>query len=115
MSFKIVFIHTVPSLIGPFDDLSREFLPVDSQVFHIADEILLEITLTAKRLTPFIFRRVAEHAIAANELGVDLIQLTCSSISPTAEIAKQMVNIPVLKIDESMINHALKFSRRIER
>jgi Asp/Glu/hydantoin racemase len=113
MAFQVAFIHTVPALIGLFNDLSNEYLPEETEVFHIADEVLLRVVLASGGLTPFIYRRVAEHAAAAAEAGADLIQLTCSSISPTAETARRMVAVPVLKIDEPMIDCALEIGRRI--
>jgi aspartate/glutamate racemase len=112
MSFIVAFIHTVPSLVEPFNDLSKQLLPSNNQVFHFADETLLRMTLVTGGPTHFIYRRETEYVTAA-EAGADLIQLTCSSISPTAETAQRMVDVPVLKIDEPMIDRALKYVRRI--
>jgi Asp/Glu/hydantoin racemase len=113
MNTKIAFIHTVPSLVGLFNALSKEYLPEDVEPFHIADDMLLKVVLAQGGLSPFIYRRVAEHVIAASEAGATLVQLTCSSISPTADISRKMVEIPVLKIDEPMVEHALSLGNRI--
>ena len=64
MKQKLAFVHTVPSLVGLFNELSRELLP-DVEVFHIADEMLLKVVLAQGGLSPFIFQRVAEHVVAA--------------------------------------------------
>lgn len=113
MNKKLGFIHTVPSLVGLFADLSKELLPGDVEVFHIADELLLKVVLAQGGLSPFIFRRVAEHVIAAEEGGASVIQLTCSSISPCADAARPLVSVPVLKIDEPMVDRALSIGDRI--
>ena len=42
MARRVVFLHTVPSLAGLFTDLSKELLPEDVEVIHIADELLLK-------------------------------------------------------------------------
>lgn len=113
MTRKLAYIHTVPGLAALFADLSRELLPADVEVFHIADEMLLKLVLAQGGLSPFIFRRVAEHVVAAEAAGADLIQLTCSSISPCAEAARPMVGVPVLKIDEPMVDRAIQLGARI--
>jgi Asp/Glu/hydantoin racemase len=113
MVTKLVFIHTVPSLVGLFNDLSKEILPADVDLLHIADEMLLKVVLAQGGLSPFIYRRVAEHVVAAEQAGADIIQVTCSSISPCAEAARPMVSIPVLKIDEPMVDKALSLGECI--
>lgn len=113
MTRKISYIHTVPSLVGLFNDLSKELLPPDVEVFHIADELLLKVVLAQGGLSPFIFRRVADHVVAAVEGGASLVQVTCSSISPCVEAARPFVNVPVLKVDEPMVNAALAIGSRI--
>lgn len=113
MSARVVYIHTVPSLVTPFNELSKELFPPGVDWFHIADEMLLKLVLAQGGLTPFIFRRVAEHVVAAYEAGATLIQVTCSSISPCVVASRPMVPVPVLKIDEPMVDCALQMGTRI--
>jgi Asp/Glu/hydantoin racemase len=110
---KLAFIHTVPSLVSLFTDLSKELLPNEVEIFHVADEILLKMVLAQGGLSPFIYRRVAENVVAAEQAGAHLVQLTCSSISPCADAAQLMVSIPVLKIDEPMVDLAINAGNRI--
>lgn len=113
MPKKLAFIHTVPALSATFNELAKEILPEDVEVFHIGDEMLLKVVLSQGGLSPFIYRRVAEHVVAAEGAGADVVQLTCSSISPTVEAASMMVGIPVLKIDEPMVDKAIALGERI--
>jgi Asp/Glu/hydantoin racemase len=83
------------------------------EVFHIADEMLLKVVLAQGGLSPFIFRRVAEHVRAAEEAGADVVQVTCSSIGPCVEPARTMVSVPVLKVDEPMVQQAIALGQRI--
>jgi len=55
MTTKVAFIHTVPSLVGVFNELSKELFPKDVEVFHIADELLLKVVVAQGGLSPFIF------------------------------------------------------------
>jgi len=112
MAKKVVFLHTVPSLVGLFTDLAKELLPT-FEVMHIADEMLLKLVLGQGGLSPFIYQRVADHAIAAERAGASAVQCTCSSISPCVDVAQPFVGIPVLKIDQPMIDEALRIGKRI--
>lgn len=112
MNQKLAFVHTVPSLVGLFNDLSRELLP-GVEVFHIADEMLLKVVLAQGGLSPFIFQRVAEHVVAAERAGATAVQCTCSSISPCVDASRPLVGVPVLKIDEPMVDAALHAGQRI--
>ena len=112
MKQKLAFVHTVPSLVGLFNDLSKELLP-DVEVFHIADEMLLKVVLAQGGLSPFIFQRVAEHVVAAERAGATMVQCTCSSISPCVDASRPLVGVPVLKIDEPMVNTALSIGSRV--
>ena len=113
MSRKLAFIHTVSTAFSQFDALVKEILPNDVMVYHVTDEILAKVVLAQGGLSPFIYRRVTEHAVAAQEAGANVVQLTCSSVSPCADAASLMVDIPVLKIDEPMVDRALSIGTRI--
>lgn len=112
MKQKLAFIHTVASLVGLFNELSKELLP-EIEVFHIADEMLLKVVLAQGGLSPFIFQRVAEHVVAAERAGATMVQCTCSSISPCVDASRPLVGIPVLKIDEPMVDAALRVGPRV--
>lgn len=107
MTQKVVLIHTVSSLVEPFDVLFREILP-SVQTIHIADEILLTQILEEKGLSPAICQRVKEHVIAAEMIGVSVVLCTCSSISPCVAAVQPLVNIPVIKVDEAMVDQAIE-------
>jgi Asp/Glu/hydantoin racemase len=100
-------------MIGPFDELAKEILPEDVEVFFIADEILLKLTIGQGGLSPIIFRQVVGHVISAQQAGADVVLVTCSSISPCVDVARLMVDIRVLKADEPMADKAVSLGARI--
>lgn len=110
---RVVFLHTLPALAATFSGLAEELFPPGVEVIHIADELLLKVVLQQGGLSPFIHRRVAGHAAAAEEAGAALVQVTCSSISPCVDACRPLVSIPVLKIDEPMVEKALTLGSRI--
>ena len=113
MSKKVAYLHTVSSLVGLFNNLSKELLPPGTEVFHIADELLLKTVMAQGGLSPFIYQRVAENVVAAERAGASIVQCTCSSISPCVEVVRPLAGIPVLKIDDVMIEKALSLGKRI--
>lgn len=113
MASRLVFIHTIPSIVDLFTRLSAEILPPGTEAWHVADEILLKVVLAQGGLSPLIHARVGEHAVSAEAAGATAVQLTCSSISPCADTARELVGIPVLKIDEPMVDRALEIGDRI--
>lgn len=112
MNSRVFFIHTVSGLTGMFNELCTE-LVADASLCHISDESLIQRILAAGDLTRPVFRRTVDHIMAAEQAGADIIQLTCSSISPCADVARHMVAVPVLKIDEPMARAAVQGYERI--
>jgi Asp/Glu/hydantoin racemase len=113
MITKVAYLHTVSSLVGLFNNLSKELLPAGTEVFHIADEMLLKTVMAQGGLSPFIYQRVAENVVSAERAGASIVQCTCSSISPCVEAVRPLAAIPVLKIDDAMIEKALSLGKRI--
>jgi Asp/Glu/hydantoin racemase len=56
---------------------------------------------------------VVDHILSAADRGAVAILATCSSIGPAVEIASQLVDVPVLRIDEPMASAAIASGRRI--
>jgi Asp/Glu/hydantoin racemase len=107
MPQKLVLLHTVPSLVDLFEGLCNEILP-GVKIIHVADQILLTHILEDGGPSPTIYQRVAEHVVAAEAVGASAVLCTCSSISPCVEVARPMVSIPVLKVDDAMVDRAIE-------
>ena len=108
MPQKLVLVHTVASLVDLFEGLCKEIL-TDVKITHVADQLLLTAVLERGGLSPTICRRVAEHVIAAEVVGgASAVLCTCSSISPCVDVAQPLVSIPVLKVDEAMVDRGVE-------
>lgn len=113
MAQRLALIHTVPSVIPLFAGLAQDVLGPEVELMHVADEILLKAILDQGGVSPFIVRRVMQHAVDAEQTGASAVQLTCSSISPCADKARASVSIPILTIDEPMVEQAVLRAHRI--
>jgi Asp/Glu/hydantoin racemase len=112
MMRRVVLVHTVAGLVPVFQELAKG-LPGDVKISNIVDESLLEDAITAGGLTHSVNRRVVDHVLSAADSGAVAVLATCSSIGPAVEIASQLVDVPVLRIDEPMATAAVESGRRI--
>jgi len=107
MKSKLVLVHTVAPLVHVFDKLGEELLPA-TQLVHILDEPLLGVIQRRGRLAPQDSDRLAEHVTMAERVGAAAVLVTCSSVSPCVDDVGAQSSIPVVKIDEAMIAHAVE-------
>lgn len=113
MSKNVVFIHTVLPMATVFDELAQEILPSDAVCYHVGDDMLAKVVVRQGGLSPFIYRRLAEHVLAAERAGADVVQVTCSSISPCVDPASELVEIPVLKVDQALVDEGISLGTNI--
>jgi len=111
MAARIGFIHTVGFLVETFRERMRATLP-DADSFHILNESLLQDLLRGAPQA-LVYRRVVAQIVLAAEAGAELIVVTCSSTSPAVDIARRVVQQPVLKIDDPMAAEAVRNGSRI--
>ena len=109
---KLTVLHTVASVVAPVGELIRELIP-DVDVCNIVDETIIKDLIANGTLTDRMRKRVCDHIVWASESGAEAVLLTCSSISPCADDAGQLVDIPVIKIDEAMVRSAVAQGERI--
>ena len=109
---NVAFIHTALILA---DVIKKELnaLSLKVNAFNIVDESLLIDLIKVGGLNPPIIRRLCQHVVAAEEVGAEIITVTCSSISPAVDVARRLVSRPVLRIDEPMAEMAVAKGRRI--
>jgi Asp/Glu/hydantoin racemase len=109
---KIGFVHTGVAIADMFKPMIAEHLPGIS-TFHIVDDSLIQDLLQEERFTPSILKRLCNQVELAEEAGAEMIMVTCSSIAPGVDVARKMVGVPVMKIDEPMAEKAVSLSDNI--
>lgn len=105
-------IHTGFALVEPLKPLFAEMLP-GVRVVTVVDDSLLADVRTAGRLTPAVTRRLVAYGMLAADSGTDAILNCCSSVGEAADVLAQMVEIPVLRIDEGMARAAVASGSRV--
>jgi Asp/Glu/hydantoin racemase len=108
----LALLHTVLSLPPVFAALAEELTP-GTELFHIVDESLLNVTRKTGALTAVTRRRVLGYLDSAAEAGADLVLVTCSSIGPAVDAAHDFVSVPLLRVDEPMADEAVRLGNRV--
>lgn len=115
MTKRVAILHTSFVFVNVepiFKNLFRELMP-DVAVIDFVDSDVLAAVNRDGRITPASVRRMCHLAQAAEQAGVDLIFSVCSSLGPTMDVARQLVNVPIVKIDDAMTEKAVEQAAQI--
>ena len=105
-------IHTSATLVPIFAELCLEHLPgIDT--FNIVDDSLIKDVIRRNELIPQTADRVGDYIRLACQAGADYILVTCSSIGRAVETASSSVSVPVLRVDQPMVDDAVRQATRI--
>jgi len=108
----LALIHTAVVNVMTFQGLCGELAP-DLNTFHMLDESLLKNTIREGSMSTITARRAVGHVLSAADAGADAVLVTCSSIGRGAELARAMISIPVIRVDEAMADEAVSLGSRI--
>lgn len=109
---KIAVIHTSPVSLAELKSLFAEILP-DVEMMNIIDDSLLEEVKRNGSITPHVCSRICAYARIAQDLGARMILNQCSSVGEACDVARNVVDIPYIKIDEPMAEQAVALGERI--
>ncbi len=112
MARKVGMVHTVEKLIPMWDELAGEMMP-GTEIIHLVDEGLLKEIVAGGELNDERVSRLTSLASAAEASGAEAVMLTCSTIGPAVDTAKDGIKVPFLKVDEAMADRAVQFGPRI--
>lgn len=109
---KVGMVHTVSKLVPMFEELAGEVMP-GTEVIHVVDEGLLKDIVAGGELTSERVSRLASLASFAEASGAEAVMLTCSTVGPGVDTARESVEVPFLKVDEAMADRAVELGPRI--
>lgn len=107
-------IHASSLTIPIAKPFIQEIIP-EVQVMHLCDDTIQRDNLSAGvGVIPKInYFKFATYAHFLEEAKVDLIVLMCSTFNRAVEIARPMINVPMLQIDRPMMELAVKTGKKI--
>lgn len=108
----VAVVHTGPATVQPIKQQFEDLLP-DVRVVNIVDDSLLSDVIAAGRLTDAVSSRILTYMEVGEQMGAVAILNACSSVGEAATAARTQLSIPVVKIDESMAEEAVRSGPRI--
>lgn len=112
MKKRVGVVHTFLYSVEDLKALFRKYLP-DVEMINIIDDSLLEEALANKGITPGIINRMCGYYSNLQDLGCVCCLNQCSSVGEAADIAQNLIRIPILKIDAPMAQKAVELGSRI--
>ena len=109
---KVAVIHTSEVTLAALKELFAEILP-DVEMINIVDDSLLAEVKRNGAITPDVTARVCAYARIAQSMGACMILNQCSSVGKACSIARKLISIPYLKIDEPMAEKAVSLGEKI--
>lgn len=109
MTSRLAVLHTSFVFINVekvFTNLYKELLP-DVEIVDFVDSHILADVRKAGSVNKSHTQRMTHLALAAQDSGADLIFSACSSLGPTIDVAREIVNTPIIKIDDPMTQKAV--------
>lgn len=112
MKRKLGILHTTAVTIDPLKSLAQELIP-DCEVFNMLDDSILKELIENRGDLASVEQRVFSYIEIAAQNGADLILGACSSIGGLMHQAQALADVPVLRIDDAMAEHAVQNGKNL--
>ncbi|HSV27208.1 MAG TPA: aspartate/glutamate racemase family protein [Sedimentisphaerales bacterium] len=83
------------------------------KVYNMIDDSLIQECIREGCVTKGVKQRLLQHIIVAEQMGLDAILSTCSSMGEVVDVARQFCRTPIVKIDEDMAAEAVSRYQRL--
>ena len=107
-------IHAVNLTIRAMQPFIDKYIP-DIEVVHLCDDTIQRDNIRAGvGVIPKVnYFKFAQYAHNLEEAGVGVILLACSTFNYAAELARPMINVPIMQIDRPMMEEAVRQGPRV--
>jgi hypothetical protein len=106
MAKRIFLVHPTPLALPPVDEAFKTLWP-DAQIVNLLDESLYADVGANGELTPGLVARVANLFRHCEASGADGIVFSGSTFGPAVEEGRKGIKVPVLRIEEGMMDEAV--------
>jgi Asp/Glu/Hydantoin racemase len=106
MPKRVFLVHPTPLALPPVDEAFKALWP-EAQVLNLLDESLYADVGANGELTPSLYARVANLFRHCEASGADGIVFSGSTFGPAVEQGRKGIKVPVLRIEEAMMDEAV--------
>ena len=111
---RIACIHTVYSVIESFTQQLRDGIPGDILIHTLYDDFLATDPAMTGKFSAINHQRLRLDMQAQALTGADVIVVSCSTLSPSVRLLRGEFNVPVVAIDDAMVNAAVEGIERVQ-
>jgi aspartate/glutamate racemase len=104
---NLAIIHTTLATTTSLPPLAAEILPGVALRHFVDDSILPQLQSNDCRLSD-VEDRVIHYVQFAAQAGADIILCACSSIGEIMPVAQKLIRVPIIRIDEAMVEEAVQ-------
>lgn len=105
-------VHNSPVLAPIFNEIAARLMP-DVRLLHFVDESTIKNTIAAGHLQKATMRQVIRLIGSTFDAGCDVALVTCSSIGRAVDMAAELYEQPVLRVDLPMAEKAIALGSKI--
>jgi len=105
-------IHTSFASVEVLGKLAKDVLP-EVRCINIVDDSFLFDVVRKGKVDTRVTKRMCSYFLAAEEAQARVALNACSTVSETVDIARSLVSIPIVKIDEPMAKLAVNKGKNI--
>jgi len=107
-------IHAVNLTIRAMQPFIEKYVP-HVEVMHLCDDTIQRDNIRAGVgvIPKNNYFKFAQYAHNLQEAGADMILLACSTFNYSAELARPMIDIPIMQIDRPMMEEAVQQGPRV--
>ncbi|MFM9968365.1 MAG: aspartate/glutamate racemase family protein [Burkholderiales bacterium] len=109
---RIALIHATPLAVEPIREAFARLWP-EARTTNLLDDSLSADLAASGKLDTAMIERFATLTRYVYKSGANAILFTCSAFGPAIDAAAKLVDIPVLKPNEAMLEEALAAGSRI--
>ena len=113
MRKKLTILHTTLATTTTIPAMILELYPDEFDIVNVLDDSLLNDIKCSGRMSASVIERFIQYACIAKNNGSDALLLACSSLGKAADIARELLDIPLYKIDEPMADQAVNSGNNI--
>jgi aspartate/glutamate racemase len=107
-------IHAIHLTIRAMQPFLERYIP-DVEAMHLCDDTIQRDNIRAGvgAIPKRNYAKFAQYAQNLQDAGADMILLACSTFNYAAELARPMIEIPIMQIDRPMMELAVCQGRRV--
>lgn len=111
---QVALIHTVRPVLESFPALLKQTVKMDLKLYNLLDEFLASNPAEIGHFSVANRNRLFNDIKSAELTGADIIVVTCSTLTPTVEMIRPFVSVPIIAIDDAMTEEAVRIAKRIK-